>query len=353
MIRKKKKKKNTHIKRQWKKLSNLSHEISPKSKHLGYPFNKYALKIFGSKVQSGDDATHQVCYTTNTPSVKYTFFHAHASGCRLWQKLMKIPLFCCCFPKGLFDKDKNSSRIVEWLNACFFVHKWTSCTLSLPIRLRKASLDALATTPKMKAKAAGVLIPEWPAAISWKSNSKVCPYNYAEKRTKGKKSSAKTRVIYYLMWFSPTEILNRFVSSKRLTFSQETIGQCAHICCVLFPHHSIGHPGIIGIPKNHRTAHSSDNLAIDHRSNERIHLRLIHTTALIGRRHDLDHGGINHPRSSPYNFVKMYNIKLMVSSERPTQQRTQKQCDRFWDHQRTNVWWCLMLGFQTEIAPDV
>ena len=140
------------------------------------------------------------------------------------------------------------------------------------------------------------------------------------------------------MWFSPTEILNRFVSSKRLTFSQETIGQCAHICCVLFPHHSIGHPGIIGIPKNHRTAHSSDNLAIDHRSNERIHLPLIHTTALIGRRHDLDHGGINHPRSSPYNFVKMYNIKLMVSSERPTQQRTQKQCDRFWDHQRTNVW---------------
>ena len=173
------------------KLSDLSHEISPKSKHLGYPFNKYALKIFGSKVQSGDDATHQVCHTTNTPSVKYPFFHAHASGCRLWQKLMRILLLCCCFPKGLFDKDKNSSRIVEWLNASFFVHKWTSCTLSLPIRLRKASLDALATTPKMKAKAAGVLIPEWPAAISWKSNSKVCPYKYAEKRTKGKKNISK------------------------------------------------------------------------------------------------------------------------------------------------------------------
>ena len=152
----------------------------------------WGLDIFRSKVQGGDDATHQVCYTTNTPSVKYAFFHAHALGCRLdkWMKIWK-------YNKLLFSNTtfwlgvKTDLNDVEWLNALFFVHKWTSCTLSLPIRLWKASLDALATTPKMKAKAAGVLIPEWPAAISWKSNSKVCPGKDDEKRTKRKEIISK------------------------------------------------------------------------------------------------------------------------------------------------------------------
>lgn len=177
----------------------LSHDICPNSKKKTRFFfsGGWGLDIFRSKVQGGDDATHQVCYTTNTPSVKYAFFHAHALGCRLdkWMNIWK-------YNKLLFSNTtfwlgvKNCDRIVEWcyvewLNALFFVHKWTSCTLSLPIRLWKASLDALATTPKMKAKAAGVLIPEWPAAISWKSNSKVCPGKDDEKRTKRKEIISK------------------------------------------------------------------------------------------------------------------------------------------------------------------